>query len=175
MPETKVCTRCQETKSVSEFCKATNINASGTSYYSARCKKCTAEIAREKRKADGGEASRLATAKWRKANPKKATAGVQANRLARVKNQYAFLTTHPCVLCGETNPIKLEFDHIIPVNSAKIPRLQTWTKRKQTEPSDKNVQVLCANCHRIKTHRERNSVRWQLFCASEAEKESSST
>ena len=57
-----------------------------------------------------------------------------------------------CVKCGyKENVAALQFDHIVPVF-----RVKKWTGIKTKKEAkelmeDKNIQVLCANCHCVKT------------------------
>ena len=64
-----------------------------------------------------------------------------------------FLLKNPCVTCGETDPVVLEFDHIDP--SQKSFSISEASKKKtKIEDVQKEIdkcQVLCANCHRRKT------------------------
>jgi hypothetical protein len=67
----------------------------------------------------------------------------------------AYLRDHPCVDCGETNPIVLEFDHVgddkhFNIGEANSRRMSL--KRVQIEVA--KCEVRCANCHRAKTYRE---------------------
>lgn len=60
-----------------------------------------------------------------------------------------------CIACGETDGFKLEFDHIDPSKKQyqiSRSRPNNWIGEKD------NLQLLCGNCHRIKTHRERESI-----------------
>lgn len=60
-----------------------------------------------------------------------------------------------CRVCGETDPVVLDFDHLDP--SLKHPKLRTvggnWGKLSWGEMEQElgKVQVLCANDHRRKT------------------------
>lgn len=65
-----------------------------------------------------------------------------------------YLKTHPCVKCGESNPIVLEFDHLRDkeMDISKAKRCG-WTNERLSAEMNK-CQVLCANCHRIKTAEE---------------------
>ncbi len=65
----------------------------------------------------------------------------------------AYLKDNPCVDCGETDPIILEFDH---VSDDKHFNISDATRRgygmtKLIEEIAK-CQVRCANCHRKKTY-----------------------
>lgn len=65
-----------------------------------------------------------------------------------------YLSVHPCVDCGEKDPIILEFDHI----SDKIEAISNMGKNYTLERVKIEIdkcQVRCANCHRRKTAKER--------------------
>lgn len=63
---------------------------------------------------------------------------------------YQYLLQHPCVDCGEEDPVVLEFDHLhgkeINISSA----INNWSIRRVQEEIDK-CDVVCANCHRKRT------------------------
>ena len=68
-----------------------------------------------------------------------------------------YLQTHPCVDCGEADPVVLEFDHqkdkeLEIANAVK----QGWSIERITKEIMK-CQVRCANCHRRKTVKDRNN------------------
>lgn len=71
-----------------------------------------------------------------------------------------YLDEHPCVDCGESDPIVLDFDHIRGTKTASVSYLlgssMSWD-RVQKE-IDKCV-VRCANCHRKKTAKERGWIK----------------
>ncbi len=74
-----------------------------------------------------------------------------------------FLTENPCVLCGEKNVLVLEFDHLRDKKhnvGYMVSQAFSWRSiRKEIE----KCQVLCSNCHRIKTHEEQNSYRYKFL------------
>lgn len=65
-----------------------------------------------------------------------------------------YLETHPCIDCGETDPIVLEFDH----RSDKISGIADMVSWGYTIPKiEKEIakcDVRCANCHRRKTAKD---------------------
>lgn len=65
---------------------------------------------------------------------------------------YAYLSSHPCVDCGETDIRVLEFDHVRGNKSANITRLLSNAVSWITiEAEIAKCEVRCANCHRLKT------------------------
>lgn len=68
-----------------------------------------------------------------------------------------------CASCGETRTGVLQFDHIKPIRRKKIDgRTERGPSSTQTARSivtsdqpEKTWQILCANCHQIKTNIER--------------------
>ena len=77
---------------------------------------------------------------------------------------YNFLIEHfkenPCISCGETNPILLDFDHLgdKKMNIAQAIK-NRWSLEKLQDEIDK-CQVLCSNCHRMKTAKDHN---WYMY------------
>ena len=78
-------------------------------------------------------------------------------RNARVNTEnkqrlYSYLSSHPCIDCGETDVRCLEFDH---VRSNKSHNIATLIKNAASWPSIEaeiaKCEVRCANCHRRKT------------------------
>jgi hypothetical protein len=68
---------------------------------------------------------------------------------------YEYLTKHPCVDCGESNPVCLEFDHIKYVKKSNISvMIINRSSIKQLEKEIEKCEVRCANCHRKKTAKD---------------------
>jgi hypothetical protein len=77
------------------------------------------------------------------------------NRLRDEKARlvYDYLRTHPCIDCGESDPVVLEFDHKageVKVESVCILVAHNFSWNK-IETEIKKCEVRCANCHRRKT------------------------
>jgi len=82
-------------------------------------------------------------------------------RLARTNYLIEYFKTHPCVDCGEQDPVVLEFDHLRDKSFSIGTGLATSSQRRFLAEIEK-CEVVCANCHRRRTCRRRRSVRVQL-------------
>lgn len=76
----------------------------------------------------------------------------EANRERNRKFVFEYLSSHPCVGCGELDPIVLEFNHLgdDKLMNISIAMGRAWSMEKLMEEISK-CEVLCANCHRRKT------------------------
>jgi len=75
-------------------------------------------------------------------------------KFARARTEWLlkYLASHPCVDCGESDPIVLEFDHLRD-KSFNI-GVGLTTKRWDELLADiEKCEVVCANCHRRRTAR----------------------
>jgi L-lysine 2,3-aminomutase len=71
-----------------------------------------------------------------------------------------YLREHPCVDCGETDPIVLEFDHLrdkIANVSAMALAKRPW---RVILAEIEKCEVVCANCHRRRTLARSGAFRW---------------
>lgn len=107
-------------------------------------------------------------ANWYKSNKEphntKRKAWTENRRLENTEKLVEHLQNHPCVDCGETDPLVLELDHVTGTKVAAVTRLTSGASswEKVANEIDKCV-VRCANCHRRKTAKERNHLRYQIL------------
>lgn len=73
------------------------------------------------------------------------------NKLITQEYVFEYLRSHPCVDCGETNPIVLEFDHIEKKYKNVSELLYSGCTLDRIKKEISLCEVRCANCHRIKT------------------------
>jgi Zn finger protein HypA/HybF involved in hydrogenase expression len=62
-----------------------------------------------------------------------------------------YLMAHPCVDCGETDLVVLDFDHVGAKTSAVSAMIANGVSSARIEAEIKKCDVRCANCHRIRT------------------------
>lgn len=135
-----LCSRCNKDKKPEEF----SLRSSKTGRRQSRCKSCHsawhavyyAGLSRKQKK------------RWLER-----TKDSNNRRAAAVRSfVWQYLLAHPCQ-CGESDPLVLEFDHVIGDKefaiSLAVARYKT-SLRKIKQEIEKCV-VRCANCHRRKT------------------------
>lgn len=69
-----------------------------------------------------------------------------------------YLLTHPCVDCGETDILVLEFDHVNGDKSDSVGRLVATQQLDRVIEEIQKCEVVCCNCHRRRT--ARRSASW---------------
>lgn len=68
---------------------------------------------------------------------------------------YDHLKNHPCVDCGENDPVCLEFDHVQGSKHSDISRMvSSASSLTMLHAEISKCEVRCANCHRRRTARE---------------------
>lgn len=138
----RTCSCCKVEKLLVEFPKRTD-RINGTRHKCTMCYKA-------------------GMAEWRRANPE---SNSERNRRAALRHRrlvFNYLLKHPCVDCGEGNPLVLDFDHIKErgkklYNVAEM-RYKCRSVKKLFEEIAK-CEVRCSNCHRKKTA-ERDPRHW---------------
>lgn len=84
------------------------------------------------------------------------------NLMARKRNRefiLSYLSTHPCVDCGEDDIIVLEFDHLRDKKGDVSTMSNSAYSLKRIQEEISKCDVRCANCHRRKTYeRKQNCV-----------------
>ena len=69
---------------------------------------------------------------------------------------FEFLVEHPCVDCGEDDPIVLQFDHVRGEKLAAVASLVSQGRRWSIiEEEITKCEVRCANCHQRVTIKRR--------------------
>lgn len=73
-----------------------------------------------------------------------------------------WLKIQPCLDCRkEFPPEVMDFDHIDGIKSFNISQAKSWYSWDALITEIRKCEVVCANCHRIRTERRRKEVRTQ--------------
>jgi hypothetical protein len=97
-----------------------------------------------------------------------ASQGQRPARLRRERTLFLleFFEAHPCVDCGETDPVVLEFDHLASTTkSFNIGQVLIDRNWQAILDEIEKCQVVCANCHRRRTATTRGFARALLMAA----------
>ena len=73
---------------------------------------------------------------------------------------FDFLSSHPCVDCGEQDVVVLDFDHTKNKTTEVSSAVRLCWPLSEVKKEIEKCVVRCANCHRRKTAKERGW--WQL-------------
>lgn len=142
----KKCNHCGEWKDEEEF----SWRYKSVGVRNKACKTCMVEFNRKYYQGEAGE-RHLQKVKER----------TEAARIAAKEFVYQYLLAHPCVSCGESNPVVLEFHHRDP-NEKDMDITQFLSggySLKRIIAELEKCDVLCANCHRKVTAEERGWFR----------------
>jgi hypothetical protein len=83
--------------------------------------------------------------------------GTRQSKSASIQNRNAqfvldYLRTHPCVDCGESDPVVLEFDHVRGKKDGSISAMVSAGRPIAVIQAEiEKCDVRCANCHRETT------------------------
>lgn len=141
----KICSECKQKKELSEF----RNYARSKDGKAPSCKMCRRSSERE----------------YYQNNSSRREA-MERRKQKCIKEYWEFIVEHlssnHCVDCGESNPIKLEFDHLESKEN-NISSMRTHSIKSVREEVAK-CEVVCANCHRVRTAKRagyyRNIPEW---------------
>lgn len=140
----KTCYKCKLTKNISSFHK----NKRQKDGFANYCKDC----------------AKIRNAEYYKAtperNPQRRVAMEQRRQQAR-EFVWDFLKKNPCVDCGESDIVVLEFDHVTGTKVAAISLMVGKAQGIDTIKAEMlKCEVRCANCHRRVTAQRAG---WQIL------------
>jgi hypothetical protein len=144
---TKTCNKCQIEKSTEDF------HTSKARGLQAWCKVCRKELDKSYWKKRSSNSEKM----------KKKKVYLKERRNEFRKFIFEFLTKHPCVDCGEKDPIVLTFDHVRDKKSFDISQASNGSTSMETLIKEmEKCDVRCANCHMRKTAKDFNWFSYQL-------------
>lgn len=136
---TKVCSSCAEELPLDQFNRKSKLKQSRHSM----CKSC---LRRQRKQTYQARRSYYVAYNVR----------LKTERRRRyIQRIIEYLSKHPCVDCGESDPVVLDFDHVGDDKTANISYLLSMVAGWERLAGEINkCEVRCANCHRGKTARE---------------------
>jgi len=140
--ELRQCTRCGEVKAVEAFAWRRRRKGQRDSF----CRPCRSAYGKEHYAANRQRYIDQAASVKRRLN------------LVRTRYVLDFFKDHPCLDCGETDPIVLEFDHLRDKSFSIGTELTRHAWNAILDEIAK-CEVVCANCHRRRTARRRGALR----------------
>jgi hypothetical protein len=141
------CIRCKEYKDESEF----NWRNLLKSYRQSVCRDCQQQQGRERYEQ----------------NPENVKS---INKAARERSReedrhyvYQYLQVHPCVDCGESDPLVLTFDHVRGNKKENISNLvMKGAPIEKIQQEISLCEVVCFNCH-MRREKKRRGTRYWIF------------
>ena len=138
----RICSKCGAEKPIEQFALRNHLTHLRQTY----CMDCRSKM---------GASWYQRNKEYQKQNAKK-----HRDEYKRIGKEFIwdYLSTHPCISCGESDPHALEFHHARGTKESEVSRLvgngaSLNTLKTEIEKCD----VLCANCHRKLTAKEQ---RW---------------
>ncbi len=138
----RTCGRCGESKSVENFAWRRKAKGQRDNY----CRPCRSQYKREHYLANKQRYVDNAARRRRQV------------ALDRLEFLFGYFRDHPCVDCGETDPLVLDFDHL----GDKLFNVTHGIKDRSWEALLAEIakcEVRCANCHRRRTARSGGFLR----------------
>lgn len=133
----KTCTKCKKKKDVSDFHK----HSSSKDGLHSWCKPCALLVRKHHYE------------KHPEINKK---ARIKARQLGREFIR-TYLSSHPCVDCGNDDIRVLDFDHVRGIKDMAVTELISYSVKRIILEISK-CEVRCSNCHRIRHWEERNNI-----------------
>lgn len=130
----KVCGKCKLEKELSDF----NKSSKKPDKLQAICRLC----------------SNLKSTHHYKNNKQDYAENRDSRRKLLSQFTYDYLKSHPCVDCGENDPIVLEFDHLRDKAFGISKMVHDVRSFSAIKAEIEKCEVRCANCHRRKTAKE---------------------
>ncbi len=137
------CSHCKEIYTLEENFRKRK-NKTGKDAYEYRCHPCLRKNRRE----------------TRRNNVERYRGYAKKLYIKNKKYIYDILLKNPCVVCGESDPACLDFDHIDPSEKEFHISQSVYMSAKKVQKEIEKCQVLCANCHRKKTAKQFGWYSW---------------
>jgi len=134
------CSLCKKEKPGEQFHRSkrtlSNKKRDGFSYY---CRDCTKIASRKNYIRD------------KQSYIERSNRARQKRKLRNYEFIKKYFSSHPCVDCGETDPIVLDFDHLRDKQHTLSDLIRGGSPIEKIKSEIEKCEVVCANCHRKRT------------------------
>jgi hypothetical protein len=139
MSQTKRCPGCKLVKSLNNFHKS-KCRKDG---HQSTCKSCRV----------------ISSAESYRRHPDRYRKSINAWQLKLQRYVFEYLLEHPCVDCGESSPVVLEFDHLRDKEDCVSTMVRNGVSLRRVQSEIEKCEVRCANCHKKVTASRGNNLR----------------
>lgn len=127
----------------------------------SKCKRTDVKFHKNKNKPDGlqsqcAECKSKTDSFYHQVNSDRQVERVKTRRRKIRQFIYDYLKSHPCIDCGEIDPIVLEFDHRANKEIQICDMVRAGHAISRVEKEIAKCDVRCANCHKKKTAKDFN-------------------
>ncbi len=137
-----ICTRCGKDKSEEEFVwKYKNVRRA------SQCNTCTRQNSKDHYNKNKNY--------YYLRNKKRKDDGVNISLICE------YLSSHPCVDCGESDIVVLDFDHVRGVKRVPVTLMEDYSKESLMKEIEK-CEIRCSNCHRRRHAKEMESYKFMF-------------
>lgn len=145
----KICSKCRAEKTLEEF----NRNSSKGDGRQSYCRICANKAVKIIYK-EQGPLRREKQKVWDRARKERAHMRI-----------IEYLSNHPCIDCGESDILVLQFDHIIPVRCRDRVLGRNNITQAMFDEEITKCEVRCANCHLKKHRHDNNDFKYRYIMA----------
>lgn len=147
---TKVCSSCKQSKLISEFSRSGTLK-NGDQRYKGWCKECYREYDKKYYSTPEGKLKRIENTQRQRESYDKAVRS----------KVFEYLKSHPCIDCGQTDILFLEFDHVKDKKISGIGKMLMRHRPLNIIMTEiEKCEVRCLYCHREKTAKQ---FKWSIL------------
>ena len=145
--ETTLCLECEDEKDVNDF----NFRNRQKGTRANRCRECARKLSKER--------YRKSPEKWIEKAKRRNVRVRRENRIKLIR----YLQQHPCIDCGESDVVVLDFDHVRGKKRHDVTRMAALCYSWEVILKEiTKCEIRCANCHRRRTAKAHKFLKYTV-------------